>query len=201
MSDSLTLLITPQSYFKEVLVDACDKRKINPAPFTMSYLVDLLGSFLKSKSLFSVEADNGVRRRETLAELYLESQNVEAKKEKQRLLKRLGDVSLYVSGFFGDSLKKKAIDIDYYIQLGGVAYNHLAAIAPSDIEETYLDISNNFTGYVDVLTLVSQKAFTQSNKDVLRLYDKYLKTQSKLARDQLIEQGVFDPALIKKLAQ
>ncbi len=167
----------------------------------MSYLVNLLGSFLKAKDLFSIESDNGKRSRKTLAELYLESQNTEIKKEKQRLLKRLGDVSLYVSGFFGDSLKKKVVDIDYYIQLGGVAYNHLAALAPSDIEETYLDIANNFTGYVDVLTLVSQKAFTHNNKDVLRLYDKYLKTQSKLARDQLIEQGIFDPALIKKLAQ
>ena len=37
-------------------------------------------------------------------------------------LKQIGDVSLFVSGFFSDSLRRKLVDVDYYVSIGGVAY-------------------------------------------------------------------------------
>ena len=104
------------------------------------------------------------------------------------LLKRLGDTSLYISGFFGDSLKKKIVDIDYYAQMGGVAYAALADEESANIySPVYKDFSRRFLEYVDVLTYISQQSFVQSDEDLLRLYDRYMATGSKLAEEQLVE--------------
>ena len=46
--------------------------------------------------------------------------------ERERGLQRLGDVSLFVAGFFAHSFARKLIDIDYHIAMGGQAYGTLA---------------------------------------------------------------------------
>ena len=45
---------------------------------------------------------------------------------RQRALQRLGDVSLFIAGFFARSFARKLIDIDYHIAMGGNAYSSLA---------------------------------------------------------------------------
>ena len=66
-----------------------------------------------------------------LAEMYLKATSNEDGINGE-LLKQLGDSSLYISGF-GDSLKRKVIDIDYYIGIGGSAYATLASYSSEDI--------------------------------------------------------------------
>ena len=39
---------------------------------------------------------------------------------------RLGDVSLFIAGFFARSFARKLIDVDYHIAMGGNAYSSLA---------------------------------------------------------------------------
>ena len=41
-------------------------------------------------------------------------------------LREIGDTSLYVSGFWSESLDQRAIDVAYYIDMGGSAYGELA---------------------------------------------------------------------------
>ena len=41
-------------------------------------------------------------------------------------LRQVGDHSLFISGFFADSLNRSLVDVDYYIQLGECAYGSLA---------------------------------------------------------------------------
>ena len=40
-------------------------------------------------------------------------------RERRRHLRSIGDTSLYVSGFWSDSLADRAVDVDYYIEMGG----------------------------------------------------------------------------------
>src|SRR5215468_9909274 len=47
-------------------------------------------------------------------------------RERRRQLREIGDTSLYVSGFWSDSLAQAAVDVDYYIEMGGSAYGALA---------------------------------------------------------------------------
>ena len=113
-------------------------------------------------------------------------------------MKKLGDTALYVSGFFGDSFKRKIIDIDYYVEIGGCAYGSLAVSDPSHVySPTFGELSSRFMEYVDVLTYISQKSFVQNNEDLLRLYGRYLMTGSKLAEEQLEENGMLHASLKK----
>ncbi|MCB0386440.1 MAG: hypothetical protein KDD43_13690, partial [Bdellovibrionales bacterium] len=101
---------------------------------------------------------------------------------------------LYISGFFGESLKRKIVDIDYYAEIGCSAYGSLATMTTVDeVAEVYHDFSLRFLEYVDVLTCISEKSFVVSKADLLRLYDRYVLTGSKQAQDELSAQGLVAP--------
>lgn len=190
-------ILSSKEYFTEQLEKAFGELKLNPRPLAKSYLIGLLEYFMFSHNLFLVDEETGKYKRETLAEMYLKAQNSPLS-QKIDLLKRLGDSSLYISGFFGDSLQKKLVDIDYYMDMGGMAYGNLAvATADEKLSEVYQEFSTRFVEFVDVLTYISQESQVQSNEDLLRLYDRYVSTGSKLAEGQLMDKGVLNPQLGK----
>jgi Mor family transcriptional regulator len=189
-SESVVNLVTsPQDYFSESVKEAIEKRKLETTPFAEKYLVMLLESHLTASNL---------NIKTTLAERLLKA-NLAEKKVKIEMLKQLGDLSLYISGFFGDSLRRKIVDLDYYADIGGMAYNNLAHEIDDDIHSSvFLDFSKRFVAYVDILTYISQHTLIQSNQDLLRLYERYVITGSELAREQLVEKGLIANEDIKK---
>lgn len=197
------LLISPQDYFTELVEEALASRKLGPVPMISKYLSNLLQFYLPAENMVLKGKDE--EREPTLAEIYLRASSAEGYQEKMELYKRLGDSTLYISGFFGDSLKRKIVDVDYYAGLGGSAYGHLAQLTNDDpFLEVYEAFSQSFLTYAEVLTYVSQRTLIQSNEDLLRLYELYLHTGSDLARDQLIEKGLIAPsgsATKSKIAQ
>jgi hypothetical protein len=137
---------------------------------------------MHSRNLFST--------RDTLAEMYLRAQN-SPQPLRLEMLKKLGDSSLYISGFFGDSLSRKVVDIEYYVDMGGVAYHSLAASAQDEkMSRMFGEFAARFPEFVDVLTFISQDALIQTNEDLLKLYDRYMATGSRLAGEQLVEKGL-----------
>lgn len=190
----IQFLVSSKDYFHEVLSEGFESRRIKTHPAVQHYLVNLLEHYLDAKNLDPET---------TLAEMYLQASNLDAV-NRISLLKQLGDRSLYISGFFGDSLNKKLVDVDYYANLGGAAYSSLASVTKEDVTaKVYKTISERFLDFVDVLTVVSQKSLIQSDQSILRLYDKYLKTGSQLAKEKLLEMGVLsvDPNQLKKSIQ
>ena len=98
-------------------------------------------------------------------------------------------------------MKRKVVDIDYYAEIGGRAYDCLATESHENLySRVYEEISVKFLDFVDVLTLISQKSLVQSNEDLLRLYDRYITTGSELAKEQLLEKGLI-PTETKKTEQ
>ena len=188
---SSTLYLSPRDYFIEVVDEGLSKRNLKTYPAASLYLVSLLEHYLDAKNLFESEVDEtGHRKPSTLAEMYLQANNAEPA-ERRELLKKLGDKSLYISGFFGDSLKKKLVDIDYYADMGGAAYGSLSKSVKEDtVAKVYQTFSERFIEFVDVLTYISEKSFVQSDQSILRLYDRYLRTGSEVAKEKLIEMGV-----------
>jgi hypothetical protein len=186
---SILLEKDPREFFVDQVEGALKRLKFTPSPLSRDYLVDLLQHFMFSSNL--------PPRRETLAELYLRAQNA-ASPQRQEMLKRLGDSSLYISGFFGDSLSRKIIDIDYYVDMGGVAYATLASFAADEqVSRVYGEYSTRFAEFVDVLTYISQESRVQTNEDLLKLYDRYMATGSRLAGEQLVEKGLLNADLQK----
>lgn len=187
----MNLFVTPKEFFSEMVKEGLRHRRLETVPRIEDYLVDLLQHYLEARNLFEPERDeSGQRRPQTLAEMYLTAGLLESS-AKADLLKKLGDRSLYISGFFGDSLARKIVDVDYYVDMGGAAYRDLASQTRDEtLAKVYSVFSSRFVEFVDVLTYVSQKSMVRSNESVLRLYERYLKTGSELAREKLSEMGV-----------
>jgi hypothetical protein len=185
----VAVLASSQEYFTDLVTQAVEKRKFQTSPYVFQYLVHLLQSHVTNPNVHM----NG-----TLAETLLTACQSE-RPVKIELLKKLGDTSLYISGFFGDSLRRKIVDIDYYADIGCSAYSHLAAELNTNVQSTvYSEFSQRFLDYVDLLTYISQNSLVQSNQDLLRLYERYVMTGSELAKEQLIEKGLLVNEQMKK---
>jgi hypothetical protein len=61
----------------------------------------------------------------------------------------------------------------------------------------FAELGDKFVGFVDVLSEVSERTACSSNGDLLRLYEKWLKTGSRRAGQLLVERGVVPNASVR----
>lgn len=196
----ITLLVSAEDFFSEILTQAFEAKKIAPPAPIKNYLVALLHHYLDSKNLFEEENldELGRRKPQTLAEMYMVALQSDLP-ARVDLLKKLADKSLYISGFFSDSLQGRVIDIDYYIEMGGTAYAYLAESTREDsVARIYKHFSHRFLDFVEVLSILSQRAQLQSNQNILRIYDRYMKTGSAIDRDKLVQIGILNQEVDQK---
>ena len=187
-----TIILDPHQFFLASVEDAFQERKFQTHPQVKTYIVDLLKFHLSVENLFDEKDESGRKTRKTMAELFL-SANQESKEARLRKLKILGDRSLYISGFFADSLQRKIIDIDYYVDMGTVAFESLAkAVNEDTFSHLFREISVRFLDLVDVLTVISKKAQIAEEDNVLRMMDLYAKTGSSLIGEDLVAKGIFN---------
>ena len=56
------------------------------------------------------------------------------------------------------------------------------------------ELAEKFSGFVDVLGEVSERTGLTSNTDLLRLYERWLRTKSRRSGDLLVKQGIVPTA-------
>lgn len=185
MAESLVHTQSPVEFFKEQVEAACDRQHLHPQPLTSYYIVSLLAEFVhRDKS-----GTAGVGSSEPLAVTLLRAINSGG--SSQRLgLKQVGDASLFISGFFSDSLRRSLVDVDYYVSLGGYAYRSLVS-SDDTLSPIFEELSDKFIAFVDVLSDVSARASLTNDADLLRLYEKWVRTGSRRNGDLLVENGIF----------
>ena len=189
MSDVVFHRESAVEYFKELVDVALSHQRLNTQELTAYYVVQLLASFLQRPLADEHRDDAPLALRLAQA---LDSGGV-----KQRVtLKEIGDVALFVSGFFSDSLNRKLVDVDYYVSIGGRAYNVLSRVETDTFSPVFAELGEKFVGFVDVLSEVSERTSCTSNSDLLRLYEKWLKTGSRRSGQLLVERGVVPNASI-----
>jgi hypothetical protein len=180
---------TAQEYFRELVSDALAHRRIRIQEETEFYLVNLLAGHLTRERLFT-EDENGVVRAEPLA-LILKRALEGGREERWRNLKRLGDTSLFVSGFFGDSISRSLVDIDYYIAMGERAYDALSECPPAPgLEELFAELAERFPSFVDLFAEIAEMSDLRSNRGLVKLYERFLQTGSERVAERLRERGV-----------
>jgi hypothetical protein len=171
-------------YFKELVDGALSHQRLTTNELTAFYLVHLLASFLRT-----THSADDVHDATPLA-LRL-AHALETSGLQQRVgLRAVGDQSLFVSGFFSDSLRRKLVDVDYYVAIGGSAYQALSRLEGETFAPVFAELAGKFSGFVDVLMEVSERTCCTSNADLLRLYEKWLKTGSRHSAQLLVERGV-----------
>lgn len=94
----INFLVSTKDFFNDVVQEAIVARKMTTFPLAQNYLVSILENYIHTNNLFDAQTEDGKLTRETLAETFLKAQNSNST-VKIELLKKLGDVSLYVSGF------------------------------------------------------------------------------------------------------
>jgi hypothetical protein len=180
MSDAVVRRESASEYFKELVEGALARQRIPAGELTSFYVVNLLTGFLQ-RPADEDDAPLAFRLAEAL----------DAAGTRQRTsLKQIGDLSLFMSGFFADSFQRRVVDVDYYVSIGGTAYTVLSRVETDTFSSVFAELADNFVGFVDVLSEVSERASCSSNADLLRLYGRWLKTGSPRCGQLLIERGV-----------
>ena len=181
---------TPMEYFKDLVEGALERQRVPSSEATAFYLVSLLVGFVGSER----SAGRPIMD-EPLAVRLARALQTGGMQQREGL-RRVGDVSLFISGFFADSLNRKLVDIDYYITLGGYAYGSLSRRDEDACAEIFGELAQKFVSYVDVLAEVSDRTSVNSNTELLRLYEKWLRTGSRRNGEMLVERGIVPNASI-----
>ncbi|MEL6543122.1 MAG: hypothetical protein AAFQ82_00750 [Myxococcota bacterium] len=189
-SSPLILSSNLREFFKHEITDAAGTLGVSLDDLLEYYVVNLLCDFSRSDQ-------SPTPGEEPLAFIYKRA--VEASPlERIGHLKELGDLSLYVAGFFTEFIERSLVDIDYYISMGGNAYASLSDLLgaqPSGdtFAEVYSDLADRFPEVVDVLNEVNDRSMDSSDNDtdLLRLYDRWQKTKSQRIERKLTEKGLI----------
>src|SRR5437016_3300135 len=100
---------TVQDFFREVVLAAMANQRVHAHALAVAYLSDVLADFARAEKLHDQET--GLSDKPLAIQMCQALQS--APDTRISLLKKLGDLCLYVSGFFSDSLSRKLVDIDY----------------------------------------------------------------------------------------
>jgi hypothetical protein len=173
-------------YFKGLVEQAFKHQHVDTNVMVSFYIVNLL-----VRCIAAEETSNGD---EPLAITFTKATH-SSLAEQSIIFRRIGDLSLYLSGFFAESLSRKLVDVDYYISLGKASYSTLASLetgagGQTPFADVYQELAGRFLTFTDILTEVSEQCRLTSNENILRLYERWLKTRSELVARMLREIGI-----------
>jgi hypothetical protein len=177
-----------REFFRDALHAALDHQRVSVDDQTEHYVVNLLTLFSRSEAVY----DRGPKgaHLKPLAVLLSEALEAPSTEDRNRGLQRLGDLSLFLSGFFARGFSSKIVDIDYHIAMGKGAYGTLAEILARGRSRV---LGHVFQPVVDALNEISESAHRKTDEDILRLYELWLKTGSRRCYGLLKQLGV-EPA-------
>ncbi|MDP8985227.1 MAG: hypothetical protein M3N97_09305 [Pseudomonadota bacterium] len=190
---SLVAVSSLREFFRDAFHAASEHQRLDIDEQAEQYVVNLLTMFARADALYE-RTPEGLRIK-PLAHMLAESLEAPNAGARQRSLQRLGDVSLFVAGFFARSFARKLVDIDYHIAMGGNAYSALAdtlqrSLSGRCVAAVYYQLAQKFQRLVDALNEVSEMSYQHTDADILRLYEIWMKTGSPRAHGLLNKLGV-----------
>jgi hypothetical protein len=191
-ADRIRRVASLQEYFKDSVAEAMEKNSVAADDHTAYYVVNLLTLFARTESAFGDEPGPTFQ---PVALLLADAASTADVHERNLALQRVGDVSLFVAGFFGDGFARKPVDVDYYIDMGGAAYGSLSANVRGTVRGrafggVFAELAAKFRAFVDVLAEIRDSGKTAHDMDVLRLYEVWLRTRSGRAERLLRDRGI-----------
>lgn len=190
---SLVAVSSLREFFRDAFHTASEHQHLGIDEQAEQYVVNLLTMFSRADALYE-QTPEGLRIK-PLAQMLADALDAPSAIARQRSLQRLGDVSLFIAGFFARSFARKLIDIDYHIAMGGGAYGSLADTMQRSssgrcVAAIYAQLAQKFQRLVDALNEVSEMSYSHTDADILRLYEIWMKTGSQRAHGLLRRLGV-----------
>ncbi len=109
-------------------------------------------------------------------------------RERFERLRSLGDGVLYTSGFFADHLSTRGVELRYVRTLGARAYDGAATMLRQTSGEgtgapdVFRELADNFAMFAEIVSRVADvlqaNSAQNSNRQVVRLYERWVKTGS-----------------------
>jgi hypothetical protein len=182
-----------EAFFHESMDSAMAANKVVLDDQTAHYVVNLLTLFSRSEALYESTPDGPALK--PLAGMFVEAVDAQTETERNTTLQRMGDVSLFMAGFFADGLQRAAVDVDYYVYMGGGAYHSLSVHLRDTFRgrafcSVFVELSEKFQDMVDILNEMRESARTMSDENLLRTYELWIKTGSRRAERMLKQSGV-----------
>ncbi len=180
-----------EEYFRELVKYALRNQGLETKEEVEYYIVHLLSECMRTETVYGVVGEAGYG--EPLA-LALGRALSSGRAEREVLFKRIGDFSLFISGFFGESIKGKVVDVGYYISMGESAYGQLASADGGRwgrFKGIFEELSEKFSPFVEVITEVSEISLMQSLEDVLVIYERWMETRGERYKRLLEEKNVL----------
>ena len=110
MSDRVVPVRNLRDYFRESIDAAIEQQGVRVDPHAAHYVVNLLTLFSRSESLYEDDGETyGIK---PLALMMADAVDARTASERNFSLQRIGDVALFISGFFAESLAHKLVDLD-----------------------------------------------------------------------------------------
>ncbi len=185
------IFLNPNEYFQGAVSGAVASLRVQVSEHAQHYLVQLLGRFISMDNFYPTNGEG--KPADTLTQQLAIALEEEKATERAVRLRQLGDFSLYVAGFFSDSLNRKLVDVDYYIGMGGAAYQNAARLEEKKTRAAVLlELSHKFPKFVEILGTISEETgFNPENhKDLLRAYDQWVQTGEKKFESRLVKAGI-----------
>jgi hypothetical protein len=173
----------------EMVREAIRARRTGISEGAEFYIVELLKKFHHADALESCINLNSEEKPMTILLLEALQSSFE---ERIKKLRTLGDSALILAGFFEENLKAGTVDPTYYFSLGKSAYSNLSGLCSDDeyFAGLFFEMSEKFPLIAEVLSDVAPWNHALQPQDIIRLYERWLKTGDLKIRSALIEEGL-----------
>ncbi|WP_097461252.1 hypothetical protein [Mangrovitalea sediminis] len=167
-------------YFRERLAACAKALEPHPQEDTLWYVGAVLARLGDSRHLFSY--DEGRLDLRPLALLYKDAHEATAEHERCLILRQLGDQALFVGALFPERYQRKGFRQDYFVGMGGGAYDYLAGNAFS-YRHVFAELAERFSAFLELVAHACTRKVGNNVEDVLALYQQWRATGNpRLAR-------------------
>ncbi len=177
-------------YFRRRLHRCAEQMHLTPHDDTLWYLGTLLERFGRSDQLF--EYHEGSRRMQALALLYKDAYETPDQHQRCQLLQRLGDLALFLGAFFPERYARRGIRRDYFVGMGGGAYDYLSEHLPRQ-RHIFHELTWQFGRMIELVAKAGDRRSRLGHDEILHLYARWVETGSPALASQLRDLGIQLP--------
>ncbi len=178
------------SYFSKRLTRYARRFRPPPHEDTCWYLGSLLERFGRSDQLCVYQ--DGQMTLRPLALLYSDAIEANNARERCLMLQQLGDMALFLGALFPERFTRHGILQDYFIGMGGSAYDYLADNAKAN-RHIFAELANTFTRMLEMVANACSRTQHLTTEEVLALYQRWLNTRDPVIESQLRALGIELP--------
>lgn len=193
MNSAIVEAANIESFFHESVSDSVSSQKVDVCDETVVYITQLLTQYVRSDQLFEQD-ENGMQLK-PLAVLYCNAAASRDHQARRDYLKKLGDLALFISGWFAHNLDRRRVGVRYYIQMGECAYDWLSGCRAATVRDRvfariFQDLAAHFNEMRDVISEIQMSVEARSDSDLLGLYELWQRSGSSRAAELLRSEGI-----------